>query len=179
MLPDILKRDLAVVFCGTAVGTKSAARGHYYAGPGNEFWRFLHESGLTPTLLSPEQDTLLPRFGIGLTDVAKNVAQSHDRGLDPFYEVASLIEKMAAYRPQWIAFHGKEAARVVSRSSGHGRDIGYGEQQWHIADSRVFVVPSASAANREPRDDERRRRRLDGRDQRVDWFRELAVRVRG
>jgi hypothetical protein len=55
----------------------------------------------------------------------------------------------------------------------------YGEQQWRVANARVFVVPSASAANREPRDEERRRRRLDGRDQRVDWFRELAAHVRG
>lgn len=178
MLPDILERDLAVVFCGTAAGTTSAARGHYYAGPGNEFWRFLYESGLTPTLLSPQQDKMLPRFGIGLTDVAKNVAQSHDRGLDPFYDIESLIGKMTEYTPAWIAFHGKEAARVVSRSVGRGREMRYGEQQWRVADARVFVVPSASAANREPRDQERRRKRLDGKDRRVDWFRQLAAQVR-
>ena len=178
MLPDILARDLSVVFCGTAVGAASAARGHYYAGPGNEFWRFLFESSLTPTLLSPEQDTMLPRFGIGLTDLAKSVAQSHDRGLDPFHDVESLVDKMTEYAPVGIAFHGKKAAEVVSHSVGRGRDVRHGEQRWRVADARVFVVPSASAANREPRDPERRRKRLDGKDRRVDWFRELAAQVR-
>src|SRR5438067_2015906 len=40
ILPDHLRPGLSIVFCGTAVGTASASRGHYYAGPGNDFWRF-------------------------------------------------------------------------------------------------------------------------------------------
>jgi len=63
------------VIVGTAVGEKSAARGHYYAGPGNEMWRFLHdEAGLTSVRLSPERDHELPRHGIGLTDLVKDLA---------------------------------------------------------------------------------------------------------
>lgn len=45
VLDDVLAPNLRVVFCGTAVGVRSAARGHYYAGPGNDFWRLLHGSG--------------------------------------------------------------------------------------------------------------------------------------
>jgi G:T/U-mismatch repair DNA glycosylase len=57
VLPDYLAPGLRIVFCGTAVSTASAERGHYYAGPGNEFWSFLHRSGLTPVLLSPDRSS--------------------------------------------------------------------------------------------------------------------------
>ena len=53
VLPDVLAPDLRVVFVGTAAGARSAAVGHYYAGPGNRFWHTLHEIGLTPRR-SPE-----------------------------------------------------------------------------------------------------------------------------
>ena len=75
MLPDILAPGLRAVICGTAVGEESATRGHYYAGRNNDFWRLLHESGLTPRLLSPEEDATLPHYGIGLTDLTYRAAQ--------------------------------------------------------------------------------------------------------
>ena len=94
---------------GTAVGEKSAARGHYYAGPGNDFWAFLYEAGLTPTRLTPNDDASLPRYGIGLTDLVKSIAQSHDRGLP--YDVPAFIAKIATYQPGIVAFTSKAAAR--------------------------------------------------------------------
>lgn len=39
--PDLLAPHLRLVFCGTAAGNVSAARGAYYAGPGNQFWPIL------------------------------------------------------------------------------------------------------------------------------------------
>jgi TDG/mug DNA glycosylase family protein len=45
VLPDLLQLGLKVVFCGTAVGDQSARRGAYYAGPGNQFWNILAETG--------------------------------------------------------------------------------------------------------------------------------------
>ena len=42
-LPDILQPNLKVVFCGTAAGDASAKKRAYYAGPGNRFWKTLHE----------------------------------------------------------------------------------------------------------------------------------------
>ena len=61
-------------------------------------------------------------YGIGLTDLAKNVVAASDRGLTGNYDIASLIEKMGRYAPAVGAVHGKEAAKVVSRAIGHGRD---------------------------------------------------------
>ena len=58
-----------------------AARvGAPYAGPGNRFWSILHETGLTPRLLLPQEFRDLPRYGIGLTDVAK-LASGSDSSL--------------------------------------------------------------------------------------------------
>lgn len=47
MLPDYLRPRLDVVFVGTSVATTSLSRGHYYSGPGNKFWEFLWDAGLT------------------------------------------------------------------------------------------------------------------------------------
>lgn len=70
-LPDVLAPDLDVVFCAPAVGQCAALRGHYYAGPGNAFWRLLHESGLTPKRLDPTDDDSLPAYGMGFVDVVR------------------------------------------------------------------------------------------------------------
>jgi TDG/mug DNA glycosylase family protein len=67
VLPDYLVPGLRVVFCGTAVSLESAHRRHYYAGPGNEFWLMLHESGLVDERLTPEDDVRMASFGFGLT----------------------------------------------------------------------------------------------------------------
>jgi double-stranded uracil-DNA glycosylase len=144
VLPDILVPNLGVVFCGTAVAKASACRGHYYSGPGNKFWQLLHEAGFTPTRLRPEDDVTLPGLGIGITDLVKDVAQSHDRGLDysKTRAVAGHIEKA---RPRWVAFNGLTAGRAAAHWLSH-RTRGLGEQPWHIGQSRVYVLPSSSGA---------------------------------
>jgi len=38
LLKDLLAPGLKIVFCGTAAGEVSAARGEYYAGRRNKFW---------------------------------------------------------------------------------------------------------------------------------------------
>lgn len=81
MLEDILVPGLSLVICGMAAGPVSAARGEYYAGPGNKFWRILHETGLTPRQLAPGEFRELPRHGIGLTDLMK-VQSGRDAALD-------------------------------------------------------------------------------------------------
>ncbi len=82
VLPDLLKPGLKIVFCGTAAGNVSAARGAYYAHPQNRFWSALHAFGLTPRKLRPEDYAELPQWGLGLTDIAKHVS-GMDRELPP------------------------------------------------------------------------------------------------
>jgi TDG/mug DNA glycosylase family protein len=167
ILPDYLAPGLRVVFCGTAAGEKSAERGHYYAGRGNEFWKLLFESHLTSSPLSPEMDSRVTEFEVGLTDLAKLVASSSDAKLRAHYDVEGFVRKIETFKPYWVAFHGKTAAKVVARALGHTGDVRLGYQAWYVADRPVFVLPSASGSNRDPR-------RLEGKATRLEWFRELA-----
>jgi TDG/mug DNA glycosylase family protein len=113
MLPDLLQHGLKLVFCGTAASHKSAERGHYYAGPGNRFWSLLAETGLTPRLLSPEEDHLLPSFGIGLTDLAKGVC-GMDRDIPPHaYRPASIPALISDFAPARLAFTSLTAAKIA------------------------------------------------------------------
>jgi TDG/mug DNA glycosylase family protein len=63
ILPDLLAPGLNIVFCGTAVSAVSAARGAYYAGPGNAFWPTLYAVGLTPRRFEPEEYPSIIRLG--------------------------------------------------------------------------------------------------------------------
>ena len=167
VLPDYLAPGLRVVICGTAVGRASARHGGYYAGPGNEFWEYLHRSGLTNVRLDPTTDQRVLEFGIGLTDLVKSMSASSDRELSDF-DVQGLARKIGKYRPTWLAFHGKTAAKKVARQSGLGGYIQLGPQPWRVAGRPVFVLPSASGANRDAS-------RLEGKSSRLAWFRDLAV----
>ncbi|WP_255376154.1 mismatch-specific DNA-glycosylase [Demequina sp. NBRC 110056] len=168
MLPDYLAPGLRVVFCGTAPGLKSAAAGHYYAGPGNQFWTFLHEAGFVPEPLSPGDDVRVLNHGLGLTDLVETMAQSHDRGLP--YDGAALETKVRAHRPSWVAFTSKEAGKAAARHSGQ-RSPGLGHQAWPFGGARVFVLPSPSGRNQGRRD-------YDGCATRLEWWAELARLVR-
>lgn len=165
VLPDILAPDLRAIFCGTAPGLASAARGHYYAGPGNRFWTFLVEARIVPEPLGPEDDARVGEFGIGLTDLVKVMAQSHDRGLP--YDVPALAAKVAAHRPAWVAFTSKEAGRAAARWLGRPRPS-LGTQDWTLEGARVFVLPSPSGRNQG-------RATYDGRATRLEWWAELGT----
>ena len=144
ILPDVLALGLRVVFCGTAAGDASARVGHYYAGSGNAFWRTVHEIGLTgDRILTPAEFESLLRYGIGLTDLAKNAAGTDDRIDAAEFDVASLETKIHRYQPRILAFNGKNAARRFL-----GRPVDYGVQSERIGSTEVFVLPSTSAAAR-------------------------------
>ncbi len=173
VLPDYLAPGLRAIFVGTAAGHASAARGHYYAGPGNEFWRYLADAGLTPLFLGPDRDAEILRCGLGLTDLAKLRAASRDADLARSdFDVPALIAEVERFAPRWVAFHGKTSAVEVARALGHGRRVSLGRQAWVIGVSRVFVLPSASGANRSTA-------HLEGKTSRLAWFREFARELGG
>lgn len=140
----MLAPGLRVVFCGTAAGEVAARVGAPYAGPGNRFWWVLHEVGLTPRELEPLEFRELPRFGIGLTDVAKHAVGGDSILRAADFDGAAVVQKVERYRPGVLAFVGKRAAREVLRRN----PAGYGEQEPTIAETRVWVVPSTSGAAR-------------------------------
>jgi double-stranded uracil-DNA glycosylase len=160
VLSDILEPGLRLVLVGTAVGERSAERGHYYAGPGNSFWTFLHHAGLTPTLLRPEQDASLPSLGLGLTDLVKTIAQSHDRSLP--YDVPGFEARMHRYQPRFVAFTSKAAGSAFARARRLGAPS-LGLQSWTIGRTSVYILPSPSGANRTPTDPPR-----------IEWWKRLG-----
>jgi TDG/mug DNA glycosylase family protein len=143
ILPDLIKPSLRVVFCGTAVGARSAEAGAYYAGPGNAFWTTLYEIGLTPRRLRPSEYAELLHYGIGLTDICK-VSSGSDREVGTGgFDVQGLRATLERYAPDWIAFNGKKAAETAL-----GRPVDYGRQPERLAGTEAFVLPSTSGAAR-------------------------------
>lgn len=150
VLPDVVRPGLTVLFCGLAVGECAALRGHHHAGPGDSFWQLLHQCGLTPRQLRPDEEDLLLDYGLGITDVS---------------DVAGLPATIETLRPRWVAITGKGAASVIARTLGNPAQ-GLGLASWGLAGADVFVLPSASGANR--------RKDYDGRSSRTQWWCEFA-----
>ena len=144
VLPDVLAPGLRIVFCGTAPGLVSAARKAYYAHPQNRFWRALSDVGLTPRLLRPEEYPLMPRFGLGLTDIAKEVS-----GMDKDLPAgalgrdacAALKQKIEQFQPGILAFTSLNAGRKFLR-----HNAAFGEQRERLGATRIWVLPSPSPA---------------------------------
>ena len=135
---------MKVVFCGTAVGDQSARRGAYYAGLGNQFWKILAETGLTPQPLLPEQFPSLTKFRIGLTDLVKGRSGRDTVLAANDFDVESFKEKIEIFAPKAVGFNGKKAAEVF-----FGRkSVEYGRQNERIGDTTLFVLPSTSGAAR-------------------------------
>jgi double-stranded uracil-DNA glycosylase len=139
VLPDVLAKDLDVVFCGTAPGTRSAQVGAYYAGPGNKFWPTLHATGLTPHRFAPVDFRSVLDHRLGLTDLAKHVSGA-DSVLRPHdFNVEALRRHIAKYQPRYLAFTSKRAAREF-----FGSGVQYGLQPHHSGSTRFFVLSSPS-----------------------------------
>ena len=155
-LPDLLAPGIELLFVGINPSIYSAQAGHYYARPGNIFWRCLHESGLTPVRLRPDEDRRVLEWGIGITDCVKRptvTAAEVERA--EFQDGAeALVRKVARVRPLVVCFNGL----VGYRSAFDARAV-VGRQPLRLEGAAVFVVPSTSGANA-----------AYSRGQRVEWF---------
>jgi TDG/mug DNA glycosylase family protein len=145
-LPDILAPGLALVFLGSNPSIRASETGHYYAHPGNRFYPLLFEVGLTPRRLMPEEDALLPTFGIGLTDLHPRPSRRADEVPDAAYRAGRerIAVLLARYQPRWLCCNG---ARVYQNLTGAAGPVRYGPQRGEIAGCRLFVVPSTSGLN--------------------------------
>jgi TDG/mug DNA glycosylase family protein len=122
----------------------SAAAGAHFANPRNDFWRLLHDAGLTPRMLAPEEQWELLEHGFGLTNAAyRTTPGSGDLRRSDFAGSAERLADLAArLRPRVLAFVGKEAYRGAF---GARPDLGL--QGELLAGTRLFVLPSTSPAN--------------------------------
>lgn len=146
VLDDVLRPGLQVVFCGSAVGAKSALRKAYYAGPGNQFWPVLFRAGFTDRQLAPEEYRNIVEFGIGLTDINKRESGS-DRSLSKAaFDADGLRERILRHAPRFLAFNGKKSAQAYFGKTR--KALAYGLQPETIGTTQIFVLPSTSGAAR-------------------------------
>jgi TDG/mug DNA glycosylase family protein len=157
-LPDLLRPGLDLVFIGINPSLYSVAQGHYFARKTNRFWAALSRSILSEPArralgverLEPFHDILLPDHGIGFTDVVKRPTARADE-LDPaeFADAArELAAKLETFRPRIACFQGMMGYRPFLRVHAPALPKPVlGEQPLRIGLTRLFVVPSPSAAN--------------------------------
>ena len=163
VLDDILAPHLDLIIVGAAASLHSARAHHWYAGPRNRFYALLHQSGFTPRQLEPEEDSLLPQFGIGLTCIHKYAASSANHLLPvPTSQQREILrQKLLFYAPRIICFNGKDVFQMVTGQVC----TDWGEQEERIGEAVVYVVQSSSG-----------RADLWGRE-RLEWYHELHERV--
>lgn len=143
-LPDQLRHHLRLVFVGTAASARSAAVGHYYAHPGNRFWRALHETGITPRQYRPSQFAELLELGIGFTDLSKSGAGMDHQIARQSFDVLGLRTKIETFRPRTVAFTSKKAASLFYDRPTSA--IALGRQPSAGGPPEAFVLSSPSGA---------------------------------
>jgi TDG/mug DNA glycosylase family protein len=142
---DVLAKNLDVLFVGFNPSLISWKLGHHYANPVNHFYRLLYESGLTPRLVKPEEDGMLPQYGIGLTNLVLDIPSANESEVPvAAYRAArdELTGKILHYAPRLVVFNG---IGVFAYYYGY-RPRKLGLQSELIGASRVFVTPSSSGA---------------------------------
>ena len=154
VLPDVLRLELKLVACGSAVGNKSAKVNSYYAGNNNSFWKILYKTGLTASLLETKDYQDLLKYDIGLTDLAKKTAGVDAKIPYEAYDTALLIQKINIYQPKVLCFNGKMPAALfygyLNKQKWTTAQVKCGEQQHVSVCGRTifFVAPSTSGAAR-------------------------------
>lgn len=147
ILPDLLDFELVLVFCGTAASKISARAGAYYANPSNAFWHALWRTGITPRRLVPADFRALLDLKIGLTDVAKSVADVDSRLRRADFQPDTLRQKIAHFQPQVLAFTSKTAWRAFNHLPA-ATPVAYGWQRACQGETHFYVLPSPSGAAR-------------------------------
>jgi double-stranded uracil-DNA glycosylase len=145
-LPDLLRNDLDVVFCGINPALNSARAGHHFSSPSNRFWGVLHLAGFTPHLIRPENDRTILNYGCGLTTAVERptVSASELKSYE-FHQAAEELErKLLHYVPRNVAFLGKPAFAAIF---GKGR-VEWGQQFIRFGGAEVWVLPNPSGLNR-------------------------------
>jgi len=139
---DVIGPGLDVLFCGINPGLWSAAVGHHFAHPGNRFWKALHASDFTDTLLSPAEERRLLAAGVGVTNLVTRATASADEvGREELRRGAGrLAGKSERWGPRAVAVLGLGAYRVAF---GRPR-AAVGEQEESLGQARVWLLPNPS-----------------------------------
>src|SRR5437879_13485496 len=77
-VPDLVAKNLIVLFAGINPGLYTAAIGRHFGRPGNRFWPALHGGGFTPRLFSPFESSLLLDLKFGITNIVERATARAD-----------------------------------------------------------------------------------------------------
>ncbi|MFL6255778.1 MAG: G/U mismatch-specific DNA glycosylase [Pyrinomonadaceae bacterium] len=143
-VPDVIARDLRVLFCGINPGLYTAAVGHHFARPGNRFWPALQLSGFTERRLSPFEEHELLARGLGVTNVVARATAAAELSPEEFERGGLLLrEKVKRYRPRFLAVLGVGAYRAAfARPKART-----GRQEEKLEAATVWVLPNPSGLN--------------------------------
>lgn len=141
-VPDVVGNGLQVLFCGINPGLWSGAVGHHFAHPGNRFWKAIAAAGFTEEVLRPEEESRLPEFGVGITNlVAVATRAASDLSRDQLRDGAwRLQRKVRRLEPRAVVFLG-----VVAYRAGFERPAAtIGRQPETIDGTALWVVANPS-----------------------------------
>jgi TDG/mug DNA glycosylase family protein len=144
-VPDLLAKDLIVLFAGINPGLYTAAIGHHFGRPGNRFWPALHAGGFTPRPFSPFESALLLDLGFGITNVVERAtARANELTDDELRAGGKRLEaKVERWRPTVVAFVGIGPYRIVSGI----KDARVGLQKDLFGGTHAWVLPNPSGLN--------------------------------
>lgn len=151
-LPHYLRGGLRLVFIGYNPAIFSAEAGHYYARPGNMFWKQLSASGIAGRDVRPEDDRLLmDAAGIGFTDLCcrPTVRASELSSAEVAEGAKRLHGELLEFEPRFAVFSGRGIYQLFGRHAlGLAtRELSqrkYGVQPERIGATVPFVIPSSS-----------------------------------
>jgi TDG/mug DNA glycosylase family protein len=144
-LPDLVAPGLRVLLVGINPSLWSGWSGYHFGRPSNRLWQTLHEAGLTPRRLHPEDTDELLGAGIGITNLVARATARADELSDEEIRagVPRLEELVARWRPPVVAVLGVTAYRVAfSRPAAV-----VGRQLDPLAGAVVWVLPNPSGLN--------------------------------
>lgn len=144
-VPDLVAKDLIVLFAGINPGLYTAAIGRHFGRPGNRFWPALFGGGFTPRLFSPFESDRLLDLDLGITNVVDRATARADELTDDELRAGGrrLEAKVKRWRPTVVAFVGIGPYRIVSGI----KDASVGLQKELFGGSHAWVLPNPSGLN--------------------------------
>ena len=142
MLPDLVRPELRVLFCGYNPSLYAADRGVPFGRPGNRFWPAALAAGLVTRDRDPWH--AVHHHGVGFTDMVKRASVAaaeltKEELRAGFERITALCEWL---RPDVLCVLGIGGWReLVNRAAA------VGWQDEHVGGSRVYVMPNPSGLN--------------------------------
>ena len=145
LVPDLVAKNLIVLFAGINPGLYTAAIGRHFGRPGNRFWPALYGGGFTPHVFSPFEESLLLGLKFGITNVVQRATARADELTHAELRAGGqrLEAKVKRWRPTVVAFVGIGPYRIVSGI----KDARVGLQEKPFGGSHAWVLPNPSGLN--------------------------------